>query len=221
MSASRRRVPALATFLAAGALTVAGASCGGGSGGGGGGGGGSGGAAAAASSSKAAPPPARYGLGRAATAQEVALLDTDVDTTGAGLPPGSGTPQRGAAVYAQKCASCHGARGEGIGPNPRLVQPLAAADSFPFARDHKVPKTPGNYWPFATTLYGYIAHTMPPTAPRSLTPDEVYGVVAFLLAENGVVPATAVMDARTLPAVRMPARGRFVLDDRRGGAEVR
>jgi cytochrome c len=62
---------------------------------------------------------------------------------------------------------------------------------------------------------------MPPTAPRSLTPDEVYGVVAFLLAENGVVPPAAVMDARSLPAVRMPARGRFVLDDRKGGAEVR
>jgi S-disulfanyl-L-cysteine oxidoreductase SoxD len=174
-----------------------------------------------AAGAKRAGPAMRYGLGRPADARRLAALDTDVDTTGAGLPAGRGTHAEGAAIYAQKCAACHGARGEGIPPNPRLVQPVARSDPFPFDRDPNAPKTVGNYWPFATTLYDYVYHTMPYTAPGSLTADETYAVVAFMLAENGVIEKTAVMDAKALPAVRMPARGRFVLDDRRGGPEFR
>ena len=164
---------------------------------------------------------ARYGLGRPVDPRRLAALDTDVDTTGAGLPAGRGTHAEGAAVFAQKCAACHGARGQGVPPSPRLVQPASRSDPFPFDRDPNAPKTVGNYWPFATTLYDYVYHTMPYTAPGSLTADETYALVAFLLAENGVIAKTAVMDATALPAVRMPARGRFVLDDRRGGPEFR
>jgi len=165
--------------------------------------------------------PARFGLGRPATAAEVAAWDTDVDTTGAGLPPGSGDHDTGARVYAARCASCHGARGEGQGAAfPRLVQPpvldSVTRDSFPFDRDPAIPKTVGNYWPYATTLYDYVRHAMPYDSPGSLTPDETYAVVAWILAENGVVPRTAVIDARTLPLVRMPARRHFVPDDRSG-----
>lgn len=163
----------------------------------------------------------RYGLGHPADARRVAALDTDVDTTGAGLPPGRGAYTEGAAVYARKCAACHGARGEGVGRYPKLVQPARRFDRSPFGADPGVPKTVGNYWPYATTLYDYVHHAMPPTAPGSLTASETYALVAYLLAENGVVGRSAVMDATTLPAVRMPARGRFVLDDRRGGPEVR
>jgi cytochrome c len=169
--------------------------------------------------------PERLGVGRPATREELAAWDRDVDPSGHGLPPGSGTVADGARVYAAKCASCHGGRGEGVGPNPRLVQPAApdpvTRDSFPFARDPAIPKTVGNYWPFATTLYDYLRHAMPYDRPGSLTPDETYALVAYLLAENGVVPRTAVMDARTLPAVELPARRRFVPDDRRGGPEIR
>ena len=88
--------------------------------------------------------------------------------------------------------------------------------SFPFDRDPSIPKTVGNYWPYATTLYDYVHHAMPYDAPGSLTPDETYAVVAWILAENGVVPRTAVIDARTLLLVRMPARRHFVPDDRSG-----
>jgi len=165
--------------------------------------------------------PARYELGRPADASQVAALDTDVDTTGAGLPAGRGTPAEGAAVYAQKCAACHGGRGEGIATNPKLVQPASPSDSALFDRDPSAPKTVGNYWPFATALYDYVYHAMPYDAPGSLTADETYAVVAFLLAENGIIAKTAVVDAKALPAVQMPARGRFVLDDRRGGREFR
>ena len=168
----------------------------------------------------APPPPARYGVGGAASAAEIAAWDIDVAPDGAGLPAGSGRHSDGAAVYAAKCASCHGARGEGFEANPKLVG-RDPRDGFPFGRDPKLVKTVGNYWPYATTLFDYVRRTMPLTAPGSLTDDEVYAVVAFLLAENEVVAKDAVLDARSLAAVRMPARDRFVPDDRRGGSEFR
>ena len=178
--------------------------------------------APAACARDASPAAERYGVGRAATAQEVAAWDIDVDTTGHGLPAGRGTAAEGASVYAAKCASCHGAKGEGQGAYPKLVQPAAldpaTRDSFPFDRDFKIAKTVGNYWPYATTLYDYVRHAMPYPQPGSLTPDETYAVVAYLLAENRVIPGDAVMDARSLPRVVMPARRHFVPDDRKGTA---
>ena len=167
------------------------------------------------------PLPERFaGIGRPATAREVAAWDIDVNPTGAGLPPGRGTYARGAAVFAAQCAACHGPKGEGIGPYPRLIG-AASRDSFPFARDWHIAHTVGNYWPYATTLYDYIHRAMPFPTPGSLSPDDTYSVIAWLLAENGVIARDAVMDARTLPRVRMPARDRFVRDDRKGGAEFR
>jgi cytochrome c len=159
-------------------------------------------------------------VGRPASDSLVAAWDIDVGPDGAGLPVGSGTHATGATVYAAQCAVCHGARGEGLGAYPKLVG-RDPREGFPFARDPKLVKTVGNYWPYATTLFDYVRRTMPLAAPGSLTNDEVYAVVAFLLAENEVIARDAVMDARTLPAVRMPARDRFVPDDRRGAAEFR
>ena len=169
-------------------------------------------------------PPARYGVGRAATGAEIAAWDIDVSPDGTGLPSGSGTPAQGATVFAAKCAACHGAKGEGqVGPPPagQLAAPKLVGrdprEGFGFGQDPKLVKTVGNYWPYATTVFDYVRRTMPPTAPGSLTNNEVYAVVAFLLAENEVIDRTAAMDSVTLPAVRMPARERFVLDDRKGG----
>ena len=169
--------------------------------------------------------PERFGVGRPATAAEIAAWDVDVAPSGAGLPQGSGTPMQGAAVYAAKCAVCHGATGEGQVGTPPLGVPAAPRlvgreprDSFPFGKDPKRVKTVGNYWPYSTTVFDYVRRTMPLSAPGSLTNSEVYAVVAFLLAENGVIEKTAVMDSVTLPAVRMPARDKFVVDDRKGGA---
>ena len=165
--------------------------------------------------------PDHYGLGVLASAATIAALDTDVDTTGAGLPPGQGTPAQGAIVYQAKCAACHGQKGEGVKPFPPLIQPMAVNDSFPWAKNAGAPKTVGNYWPFATTLYGYIRHSMPQTMPGSLTPDEVYQVVAYILAENGVLARDATLNAQSLALVKLPMRNRFIIDTRRGGAEVR
>lgn len=164
--------------------------------------------------------PERFGLGRPATAEEIAALDHDVNGSGVGLPPGSGDATRGEMVYRDKCAVCHGARGEGLAPNPPLVG-RDPRDGFPFASDLTLVRTIGNYWPYATTLFDYIRRTMPLQAPGSLTTQELYSVTAYLLAANEVIPAGSALDSATLRAVRMPARDRFVLDDRRGGPEVR
>ena len=166
------------------------------------------------------PPSESLGLGRRASVPEIAAVDLDVNPAGAGLPAGQGTAMTGTNVYMERCAICHGVKGEGVPPSPPLVGRIPG-DSFPFGTDGRVVRTVGNYWPYATTLYDYIRRAMPIDAPASLEPDEVYGVVAFILAENGIIRRDEIMNATTLPAVRMPARDRFVVDDRRGGPEVR
>ena len=164
---------------------------------------------------------ARYGgVGRAATTAEIARWNIDANDAGAGLPRGRGTYQRGATLYASRCAACHGPRGEGLPPFPRLIG-AEPRDSFPFGRDPRLVRTIGNYWPYATTLYDYVNRAMPFNAPGSLSPDETYSIVAFLLAENGIIGREAVVDARSLPRVRMPAHDRFVPDNRTGGPVVR
>jgi len=156
--------------------------------------------------------PATFGIGRPATPAEVAALDVDVGPDGAGLPPGRGTSADGAPIYAARCASCHGKTGK-EGPNDVLVGRLPG-DAFPFARDPRAPKTIGSYWPYATTVFDYIRRAMPPDAPRSLGDNEVYGLVAYLLFLNELIPADAVIDQTSLPKVTMPAHDHFVPDTR-------
>lgn len=172
-----------------------------------------------ASSSKAEAP-ASYGLGHAPSAAQLAAIDIDANGSGAGLPAGQGTAPAGAGLFAQKCAFCHGPHGEGQGPYPQLIGRTPDA-GFVFASDAKAPKTIGNYWPYATTVYDYVHRAMPFNAPGSLTPDETYSIVAYLLSENGVIAPSAVMNAKTLPAVQMPARPHFVPDNRTGGKTFR
>ena len=164
-------------------------------------------------------PPARYGLGRPATPEEIRAWGVSVMPDGTGLPSGSGTAIQGEAIFGQRCARCHGPTGV-EGPFDRLVG-REPRQGFPFGRDESLVRTVGNYWPYSTTVYDYINRAMPYDAPGSLKPNEVYGVVAFLLWRNEIIADTAAMNARTLPRVRMPARDRFVLDNRRGGPEVR
>ena len=116
-------------------------------------------------------------------------------------------------------ASCHGATGQG-GSADRLVD-RETGKNWDFATNPKLVKTVGNYWPYATTLYDYTQRAMPFMQPGTLTPDETYSLVAYILALNKIVPDDAVMDAKTLPAVRMPARDRFVIDNRAGGKVVK
>jgi cytochrome c len=156
--------------------------------------------------------PARFGIGRPATPAEIAAWDIDVGADGAGLPPGRGTAADGAPIYAARCAACHGKTGK-EGPNDVLVGRLPG-DAFTFARDPRAPKTIGSYWPYATTVFDYVRRAMPPDAPGSLKDNEVYGLVAYLLALNELIPAGAVIDAASLPKVKMPARDHFKPDTR-------
>ena len=158
-------------------------------------------------------------IGRTATPAEQRAWNIHVNPEGRGLPEGRGTYEHGARVFAAQCAACHGPKGEGIAPNPRLIGPEPR--DFSFGKDPALVKTVGNYWPYATTLYDYINRAMPFTAPGSLPPDDVYSVIAFLLAENGVVDRGATMDARSLPRVVMPGRSHFVPDNRAGSKVVR
>jgi mono/diheme cytochrome c family protein len=160
--------------------------------------------------------PKQFGIGHTATAAEIAAEDIDVTPDGKGLPAGSGTPEQGATIYASACASCHGANGEGKPPAyPQLV---GGPKEAYFDADFKTPRTIGNYWPYATTLYDYIRRAMPLTAPGSLTADQTYAVTAYLLNREGLLPAGTSLDAKGLVAVQMPMRSHFVPDDRRGSA---
>ena len=166
--------------------------------------------------------PARFGFGRAATPAEIQKIDIDAGPDGVGLPAGSGTAMTGAAIYAAKCAACHGPAGEGTAVAGALVGRIPN-DSFTFATSpgNERRKTVGSWWPCAPTLYDYVHRAMPFDKPGTLTPDEVYSVVAFVLAKNAIIKDDFVIDATSLPAVRMPSRDRFVPDDREKSNRVR
>ena len=174
---------------------------------------------AAVTAQVAKPQPKPLGIGRAASAEEIRALDIDVMPDGTGLPEGRGTVAEGQATYAAKCTSCHGKVGEGK-PFDQLVG-REAGSNFDFANNPKLVKTIGNYWPYATTLFDYTARTMPFAQPGTLSANEVYGLVAYLLSLNKIVAADAVMDRHSLPKVVMPARDRFVKDNRAGGPRVK
>jgi len=172
-------------------------------------------APAAGASRKPSAPTASsapLGIGRTATPAEIAAWDDDVMPDGTGLPPGSGTPAAGAAIFASRCAGCHGKSGK-EGPNDVLVG-AEPRQGFPFSKDPSLPHTIGNYWPYATTVFDYIRRAMPPDAPGSLSDAEVYNLTAFLLNANELIPGDAVIDAATLPKVAMPAKAHFVVDPR-------
>jgi mono/diheme cytochrome c family protein len=142
-------------------------------------------------------------LGRPLSPEEISKLDLTVAPDGDGLPPGSGSVSAGAKVYAEKCQSCHGAKGQG-GPQDQLTGGVGTIASA------KPVKTPVSYWPSATTIFDYVRRAMPLQTPQSLTDDEVYAVTAYLLSIDKIVPEDAVLDAKSLPQVKMPNRDGFV-----------
>ena len=164
--------------------------------------------------------PELFGFGRAATAEEIAAWDIDIMPDGTGLPEGEGTAASGAPIYARQCAVCHGQSGEGgvadrlVGYTPETTPPFGPRYEEWRGDGPDVPYSVGNYWPYATTLFDYIRRAMPSNAPGTLEADQVYGLVAWILAENGLIGADDAMNATTLPAVEMPARDIFVPQER-------
>jgi cytochrome c len=143
-------------------------------------------------------------FGQAIAPADLAPWDISIDPDGAGLPPGRGTAAEGAAVFAAKCQACHGEKGAGK-PNDVLVGGIGT-----LAPGKAPVKTVGSYWPYATTLFDYIRRAMPYNATKSMTPDELYAVSAYILNLNGVVGADEVIDAQSLPKVKMPNRDGFI-----------
>ena len=154
-----------------------------------------------------------FNFGRTAAIEEIKEWDLDVSPDGTGLPEGTGTVEEGEILYASKCQFCHGVNGAG-GINERLVS--RAGEEFP---DENIAcgfecRTIGNYWPYATTLYDYILRSMPMNAPGSLTNDEVYSISAYLLYLNRIISEDTQLNAENLKNIVMPARDKFINDDR-------
>jgi cytochrome c len=143
------------------------------------------------------------GLGVPVSEADVAAWDISIGPDGAGLPPGSGTPAQGRAIYEAKCIACHGADAQGQ-PFDRL------AGGHGTLKSAAPVKTIGSYWPYATTVFDYVRRAMPLTQPMSLSDDEVYALTAYLLAVNDVIDDDETMNASTLPRVKMPNRDNFV-----------
>jgi cytochrome c len=149
----------------------------------------------------------KYGVGRAPTPEELRAWDISISPAGKELPEGSGTVAEGKDLYARRCQRCHGEAGKGgdeaalVGGQGTLATP-------------KPLKTVGSYWPYATTLFDYVRRAMPLKDPGTLTPNQVYAVSAYILHLNGIIGEAEVMNAQTLPKVKMPNRDNFIEDAR-------
>lgn len=150
----------------------------------------------------------KYGIGNAATAEEIAGWDIDIRPDGKGLPEGQGTIEAGEELYEQFCATCHGLFGEGEGRWPVLA---GGQDTL---TEERPTKTVGSYWPYASTLYDYIRRAMPFTAPRSLSDQQVYDITAYVLYLNELVEEDFVLTKDNLASVKMPNEANFFVDPR-------
>jgi S-disulfanyl-L-cysteine oxidoreductase SoxD len=144
-------------------------------------------------------------LGQPVTPADLAAWDISIGPDGVGLPPGRGTVAQGEAIYTAKCQACHGEKGSGK-PNDALVGGIGTLGS-----GQTPVRTVGSYWPYATTLFDYVRRAMPFQESKTLTPDELYAVSAYILNLNGIIAPDEVMDARSLQRVKMPNRDGFVV----------
>jgi S-disulfanyl-L-cysteine oxidoreductase SoxD len=152
-------------------------------------------------------PPPRINLGTPLSQDEIKSFDFMIGPEGKELPPGHGTPKEGAAIFAKRCQVCHGQNGQG-GVVRRLV--LGSPGNPHRGMIKESEKSTLSYYPYPTIVWDYINRAMPASNPGSLTPDEVYSLVAFLFYQNGIIQESDVLDAKTLPKVEMPNRDGFV-----------
>jgi S-disulfanyl-L-cysteine oxidoreductase SoxD len=146
-------------------------------------------------------------IGRTPTKQEIEAWDISIGPDGKGLPPGQGSAKDGAPIFAAKCAVCHGDQGQGGKIGPRVVGGIADTETL---ASLKPVRSVGGYWPYATTVWDFIRRAMPRDNNGTLTPNEVYAVTAFILWKSGIIQEGDVLDAKTLPQVKMPNRNGFV-----------
>ena len=151
----------------------------------------------------------KFSLGKIATKTEIAGWDIDVRPDGLGAPIGSGSAIIGEEVYAEQCASCHGDFGEGLDRWPELVGGEDSLDT------HDPVKTTGSYWPYASTMYDYIYRAMPFGVAQSLTHDETYQVVAYLLYMNEIIEEDYILNDKNIGKIKMPNVEGFLMPDPR------
>lgn len=155
-----------------------------------------------------------FGLGTVATAEQVAGWDIDVRPDGMGAPIGGGNALDGEEVYADRCAACHGDFGEGVDRWPVL------SGGHDTLASHDPVKTIGSYWPYASTAYDYIYRAMPFGEAQSLTHDETYQIVAYLLYMNDVIDEEFVVSNENIGTIEMPNRNGFFMPDPRPDAQL-
>ncbi len=149
------------------------------------------------------------GLGRTALPEEIAAWNRDVRPDGQGLPAGSGSVAEGEEIFAQKCAVCHGDFGEGVDRWPVLAGGQGSL------RDARPLKTLGSYWPYLSTAWDYIYRAMPYGDAASLTPDETYALVAYLLYLNDITDDDSFrLSQDNLVDIALPNAAGFRADDR-------
>lgn len=146
-------------------------------------------------------------LGKPISETDIKQWDIAILPDGTNLPPGSGIAAQGAKIYAEKCIACHADNGRG-GASPG-AGPLAGG--APLTNGIDTLKTIGNYYAYPTTVFDYIRRAMPFNMPRSLTDDEVYALTAYILSLNKLISDNDVMDAKTLPQVKMPNRDNYII----------
>jgi mono/diheme cytochrome c family protein len=146
------------------------------------------------------------GLGKPIAEGDIAAWNIDVLPDGTGLPPGSGTVKQGAAIYSQKCALCHGENG--VNPAPGML-PMVGPSKFD--RIDTMKTVP--YYKYATTLFDVMRRSMPFPMPKTLTNEELYALSAYILSLNKIIGENEVMDAKSLPQVKMPNRDNFIVWD--------
>ena len=149
-----------------------------------------------------------YGLGRMAVEEEIAAWDVDVLPDGRGLPEGRGDVYTGEEVFVEKCASCHGDFAEGVGNWPVL------AGGFDTLADKDPVKTVGSYWPHLSTAWDYINRSMPFGEAGTLTADETYAIVAYIMYSNDMVDDDFELSHENFTDVEMHNSDGFVVDDR-------
>ena len=110
---------------------------------------------------------------------------------------------RGGQIFNTNCAACHAANGEGISGNTIIAGGDMNSEGTPL-------RTVGSYWPYASTVFDFVRRAMPADRPKSLSDEEVYQVVAYVLYLNGIVGEDQVLNAETLPAIEMPNADGFI-----------
>ncbi|WP_319546669.1 c-type cytochrome [Ruegeria conchae] len=150
----------------------------------------------------------RYRLGRVALEEEIAAWDVDVLPDGRGLPEGAGDVFTGEEVFADKCASCHGDFAEGVDNWPVL------AGGFDTLGDKDPVKTVGSYWPYLSTVWDYVHRSMPFGEAGTLSADETYAIVAYILYSNDLVDDEFELSHENFGEFEMYNAMGFVIDDR-------